>query len=332
HIKCAQLEYGTRGWRLEALASIPRSGNGPGIDAEEVRRLADVLYRRGFTGNVVNLSVPPEQLLTANLELPPRSGEAPLDQIALLEFARSQKQEPTALEFSYWDLPAPARATRATHVMGVGCAHADAMLLLDAFDTAGLEVMRLDAETCALTAAAAPLMAVPGEITALLDIGWQSVRFMIVHQGLVSYRRSLGGYGVERLRKALADELGIPAEQTIDHLLRTIGLADGDGDGLDAAALDEARQLLRSHFDAVAAELATSLSYAAHQYPDAPVRRVLGVGGGAGVPGVCQHLARRLEVPTQPVQVSDVLDCSTTVDQNIGPSAILAIGLAQEAE
>ena len=83
-----------------------------------------------------------DKLLTTNLELPPRNGEIPLDQIARAEFGRSLKVESEALEFAYWDLPAPRWAAKSTHVMGVGCRHEDCEPFIDAFETRRLRAAR----------------------------------------------------------------------------------------------------------------------------------------------------------------------------------------------
>src|SRR5437773_9923003 len=90
-VKAVQLSRGPDGgWVLSASATFPRAqaNTASTIDVSEARRIADVLFRRGFVGNELALAVPDDKLLTANLELPPRSNEIPLDEIARGEFAR----------------------------------------------------------------------------------------------------------------------------------------------------------------------------------------------------------------------------------------------------
>ena len=121
---------------------FPRAidSEGKALTVAEANRIADVLFRRNFSGSEIVLAVPDEKLLTTNLELPPRTGDIPLDDIARAEFVRSLKVESEALEFAYWDLPAPARAAKATHVMAVGCRHADCEPTIDAFESAGFDL------------------------------------------------------------------------------------------------------------------------------------------------------------------------------------------------
>src|SRR5262245_56752970 len=84
-VKAVQLKQtgndGGAAWRLCAMASIPRSAEGD-VSAEEAKRIADVLDRRGFRGCEVVLAVPSEKLLATNLELPVRTPQMPFEQIA----------------------------------------------------------------------------------------------------------------------------------------------------------------------------------------------------------------------------------------------------------
>ena len=330
-IKAAQLMRGSDGaWKVIASAIIPREqGNDVALSAQ-IARVRGVLDRRGFRGHGVVIAVPGAKLLASNLELPQRAAETPLDDIARIEFCRTHKQPAEALEFDYWDLPAPARATRATHVMGVGCTIADSEPIVDACEAAGLDVIAADVDGCALTRACSPMLAPTGEITAILDLGWQSTRLFVVHQSIVTYRRALEGYGMERLSRTVSEQLEIDAE-VVDHLFRTSGLNEPSPADDESTVAEEARRLVRSHLDAVVAEVLTSLSYAAHQYPDAPVRRVLLVGGAASVPGVVEYLAAMLGVDTRLVRVSAVTSGDAAADE-YDAAGVLALGLAQFVE
>ena len=91
-IHAVQLSRDTDGaWSLRASAGFPRSAGQEGkpLTAAEAARIADVLFRRNFSGSEIVLAVPDDKLLTTNLELPPRNGEIPLDEIARAEFGRS---------------------------------------------------------------------------------------------------------------------------------------------------------------------------------------------------------------------------------------------------
>jgi type IV pilus assembly protein PilM len=338
-IKAAQLRRSGNTWAMHAFASIPRAVEGAALDVGEAIRINDVLFRRGFTGREVVVSVPDAKLLTVNLELPPRNEQIPLDQIARSEFARSVKTEADPFEFAYWDLPAPARAARSTHVMGVGCRHVDAEPLVDALELAGFEVLAMDVEATALTRACAPLMAPPQEITALLDIGQAALRLFVLHQGVATYRRSLLGHGMRDLRKAVAEHIDVEAdEEVIDYVFDHVSL-NGDAEQStptvpSTAAIEQARRMIANHFDVVLAEITTSLSYTAHQYPDAPFRRLLLSGGGAAMKDLASYLAAKLNVEVRAVRYTDLASGSarTAIDEVDQPgefSGVLAIGLAQ---
>jgi type IV pilus assembly protein PilM len=338
-IKAAQLRRAGSAWAMHAFASIPRAVEGAPLDAGEASRVGDVLFRRGFTGREVVVSVPDAKLLTVNLELPPRNEQIPLDQIARSEFARSVKTESDPFEFAYWDLPAPARAARSTHVMGVGCRHVDAEPLIDALELAGFELVAMDVEAMALARACAPLMAPAQEITALLDIGQAALRLFVLHQGVATYRRTLGGHGMRDLRKAVSEHIAVEAdEEVIDYVLDHVALS-GQADlaspsAPSAAAIEQARRVICNHFDAVLAEITTSLSYTAHQYPDAPFRRLLLTGGGAALEGLTPYLAGKLSVDVRAVRCGDLASGSarTAIDEADRAaefSGLLAVGLAQ---
>jgi Tfp pilus assembly PilM family ATPase len=346
HVKAAQLRRARDGTlTVEALATFPRAGpseNPCTIDATEARRVGDVLFRRGFVGRELVLAVPDERLMTASLELPPRSADVPLDQIARAEFARTLKADSDAFEFAYWDLPAPARASRATHVMGVGCLHAHAEPVIDAFADSGtgLEVVGLDVGPCALTRAAAAWIAADDEITALVDVGWGAARLLVAHRGVVCYQRGLPGYGVERLKRALGDQLGVDNADLLDHLLRHVSLdSDAAVGAVEAAvptpqgpAAEEAQRAMRAHLDAVLAEVVTSLAYSSHQYPDAAARRVLLCGGGANFVGAGKYLSARHKLDVRAVRPADATGLAPALARSVestDSALMLALGLAR---
>src|SRR5687768_647843 len=106
-VKAVQLERGCRGggWRVAAAAAVPRlpadryQAGAPATSAAapadaapadqalaavtapsagELNRLYDTLERQGFSGRQVVLAVPDARLLTSVLEVPARTGQAPV--------------------------------------------------------------------------------------------------------------------------------------------------------------------------------------------------------------------------------------------------------------
>lgn len=356
-VKAVQYErdrWGDGKWQVVAAAQIPRAevsrsspfrsggassqsgptGNGIPLGAEDVRRLAGTLERQGFSGTDVVLAVPTEKLSTSVLDLPPRASQAPLEQIARMELARAHKCPPDSFEMGCWDLPAAARATKATPVMAVACSHADAAAIIDPFESEGMNVCALDVRPAALARACQPLLGSPGTLTAILDIGWTVAALGLMHQGIVIYGRTLGDGGTCKLYQTLGNRLNLE-DDVIDYLLAESGLGDTGPDEAPAATRGpaDASGLIAAHFEAAVQELKVSLSYAQHQYHETAVSRLLLVGGGARIRGVAGHLSRALGIQTIAAAPAALAACAPGVAAVCGsPGLTLALGLAQFPE
>ena len=359
-IKAVQLgrgRFGNGQWMVWATAEVPRSDVADGAPAQgaqgpatrrlltraEVGRLVGTLERQGFTGDRVVLAAPPEKLATSILDLPPRSSQAPLEQIAKMELARAHRFSPDGFEMGCWDLPASARAARATPVMAVACTHADALAVIDPFEDEGLDVLSLDVLPCALARACAPLIEDDGTgITGIVDLGWATADLILMHQGVVIYTRTLGDAGLSRLYQTLGARLGLESD-VIDYLLADSGLTqvgEGAGNGAGVAGAVAARKgpndaagLIAAHFEAAVQELQVSLKYARHQYPDTPVSRLLMVGGGACIRGVSGHFSKTLGMAARTAAPADLAVCAPHVAEVCAsPALTAALGLAKFAE
>jgi Tfp pilus assembly PilM family ATPase len=321
-----------------APAGGPASAQGPAaskpLTADEVGRLAGTLERQGFTGSDVVLAVPTDKLSTSVLDLPPRASQAPLEQIARMELARAHKAAPDSFEMGCWDLPAAARATKATPVMAVACSHADANAIIDPFESERFRVCALDVRPAAIARACAALVGDPGTLTAILDVGWTAASLSLMHQGVVIYGRTLGDGGVCKLYQTLANRLGLE-EDVIDYLLGETGVGDAGPEGAadKRRAPVDAAGLIAAHFEAAVQELQVSLTYAQHQYHETAVSRLLLVGGGAGIRGVAAHLSKALGVETRTAAPADTAVPAEAVTGVCGsPALTLAMGLAQHPE
>ena len=124
-----------------------------------------------------------------------------------------------------WELPVPARAGKAVHVMAVGYPHAEATALLDLLERAGFDVVAMDVRSCTLARACAAVVAAPPGITALLDLGWASASLVLVYSGMVVYVRTLSESGINRLYEGLSKRLRLEGELA-DYLLGEVGLRD----------------------------------------------------------------------------------------------------------
>src|SRR3954469_22371612 len=92
------VEQGVKG----AGAATPANAGLKGTDAQV---LAGALERGGFSGRRVTVIAPRHLLYTEVLELPPRASGAPIEQLARVELARSNRCEEGSFTLGMWDVP-----------------------------------------------------------------------------------------------------------------------------------------------------------------------------------------------------------------------------------
>ena len=303
-------------WRIAATAcfdrlpptqpSAPSTGHssrsthsGPGVpDEREMRRIVDVLHRRGFTGHRVVAAVPDASVLTATAELPPRSSGAPLEHLARVELARAHGRLPDELEAGCWDLPA-ARGVGggggATMVMTVGCAHDDADAVLSALDAVGLEAEMLEPRLVSSVRAASCIRKRTGRgdggISVMIDLGHASATIIVLVSGVIIYAREVQECGAWTAVASLADRLNL-SEEDAGLLFRGGGWTAKPGAGADphtprhdhgeaiTRELDGAFDELGSR---IAAEVFTAVEYAKYRYSDREVTDLCLFGGAAAI-------------------------------------------------
>jgi len=327
-IKAVQLSGTGPARRVEAAAVVPRTG----ADLkQEARHVRDALAGGRFKGTDIVLAMPSDKLLAGIFELPPRDSGAPLEQIARAELSRLHKCDGRSFEMAYWDLPAPVRVGAGTHVMAAACLHADADAFLDAFESQGLQARGLEIHASAAARACRPVLPDRGGIAAILDLGWSLARLVLLHQDVVVYERKLAKGGIESLVAAEADKHERNAD-AVEHLLIAHGLdAAPRADDADAEALEDLRDAAQQHVAGIIEEMRIPLSYLGNQYPDAPVERLLLIGGGASIPALQASLASRLEFEVRVVRLADLAACPPALDADHGPALTVAIGLAEFA-
>jgi Tfp pilus assembly PilM family ATPase len=95
--------------------------------------------------------------------------------------------------------------------------------------------------------------------------------------------------------------------------------------------LGEVRGIVAAHFDLASREVMASVSYSAHQYPDAAVSRLLLTGGGALLPGVAEHLQTLLGFECRVVTplASATCGAATAIARECNAALTTAAGLAQ---
>ncbi len=317
-IKAAQV----RGGELVAAAGMTRTSESTIPQASELEALRDLIANGAFKGKQVVLAVPPDNLLSSIVELPPRASGAPIEQLTRCELARIHRQEPADLEIDHWDLPPAARMGNRTIVMAMGCTHANSEALLDAVGAQGLDVLALDSHATAAARACAPLMGdQPGD-GAILDVGWTCSRLVLQYQGTIVYERVLDHCGIRDWSKSLAGETAIGLDEA-EALLTQKG-----------APIDNASQggktstFLQSRLEGLAKEMLTPLTYLTTQYPQASVQRLAIMGGGGAINGLAELLGAKLELGTRVAHPRELVRCNGSQAAHWGPGMALAIGLA----
>lgn len=324
-IKAMQLGAGMR-----ALV-MPRASERvePDID-----RLCEALWRRGFSGREVVVSVPSPWVRSAMLELPPRSSGAPLDQIVRSELARVHRAEPASMEVAWWEIPAGARAGGAAETMSamaVGAAGAEVERLVRAFEAADFDVVRVDVHPWAMLRAVAAAGLASTTVTVMLDLGWSAARLSLVHgaagRGVIAYERELPEVGAARLASEVERRTSLAPEVIRAELF---GLAPTSGSERLDALRREAASCAMDLAQGLAEEAAVSLAYAAHRYPAltsagaiAGARLVLS-GAGAMLPHVAQGLAEKIPG----VEVLTMTPAAALVGAPDDPRLVGALGLS----
>jgi Tfp pilus assembly PilM family ATPase len=332
-VKAVQLLHTSAGPRIHAVAGFPRITPGEALNPAEILRAAAILRRQGFVGDRVVVSIPAAQMLSGVVELPARSGGAPLDAIARQELARACRKDPAAIELSWWELPCAstgARVAQSTQAIALGCTHADADALLACFDPAGMDVLAIDARPTCIARACTPLLAPAPNLTAILDLGYGAAHILILSGPTLVYERTLAEASLRLLASGVANQLSTD-DVLADYILRVVGcrpFADVPDAGASFEQAEDARAIICAHADAIAGELRTSMSYATRRF-DGELSRIILCGAGADIPGLSDRLAQRTSTEAIIARLDVLVDAPVNIDPALlGPGATVALGLA----
>jgi len=329
-IKAAQLQKSGGQYRIFALFLMPRPQPDKPIGAEDALALQTSMKRHGFSGNGIAIAAPDQMLLRATLEVPSKVAGASAEQIIRMELARLQNVAPDAFEMAYWELKPANNPRPMTQTLAVGCPHEAANALLDVFEEAGFRVAALDVRSAAIARACGPLLMPAPQVTAIVDLGWRSTSVLFVCGRSLIYERSVPGAPVGELADKLTETFAM-APGSAYQIVGTIGPGTEEPAGQhDPESLEAIRKHVRTHFDKLLEELKVPLSYANHQFPGEGVKRLLLIGGGAGVPELASYFQARLGLEVRRAAPSDLLDCPPEVSAKAGnPAQTCAVGLAQ---
>ncbi len=289
-VKAVQSVRGRRDWEVAVSTRFPRLNPDKPLGVDEASEIRSALRRQGFSGSEVVVAANAEKVVSGPLELPARKAGVPMEQIARAEFARIHKCDLSAAEFAWWELPAPARGGKGTHVMAVAYPHAEAESQMDLFQSAGFRVGAIRTPATALGRIAMANAAAHSTV-AVLDLGWRGATLVLLRNRAVAYERRIPAAGLCKLHETLSARLRIDAA-FVEELLGRSGLGPAAEDMQDVAA--EARPLIAVHMNAVIADVLKAVAYTSHQYPDAPAGVVLLSGGGSCIPGLAEFFGSAL--------------------------------------
>jgi len=327
-LKAVQLSQSPTGWRIVAATTIARPRHDAPVSPEEIEAMLGALGQHGFVGRRVVLAMPADKVMTALLDLPPRSSGAPVDQIAGNELARMHQCDVGVTEMASWELPHPARAGNTVSTMLCACTHADANALLAVFEQCNYRVTAIDSRSRALARACMPMISDPMGITAIMELGWNDVRLVVIHESLVAYDRTLESAGIEDLVQVLAAKTRLDAEGA-EALLGEVVMDPEAANSETSKRLRDPATRVQLHFDGIGDELTAPLGYLENLYPHATAGQVLLTGPGASIKGLAQYMAARLDMPVDIVTPQAIADVPEAFGDPLGAESSVAAGLAQ---
>jgi len=162
-------------------------------------------------------------------------------------------------------------------------------------DRAGLDVVGVNVEACAVLQCFARLFRRAGEqsrVTLFIDIGSSSTQVVLSHGSKMVFARNLK-IGGQTFDQAVAETLQIPVDQA-HHVQRQLLGKTGD-----PAAQDDLFRLLDKPISELARQLDQCLRYHESLFNNRYIDRVVFIGGQAHNSRLCRSLAERLNVPAQ---------------------------------
>lgn len=284
-IKAAQCD---RNGRTRAFSHLPRNAPGAPLDADDIKRLSGLLYRRGFHGSRVEITAPKSIVHRLTIDLPPLDSGAPISTIAQTELCRQRHIDPGSFEFHWFETPQPPRHNAGARAIAVSCTHEDANALLDLFEQGGFQTVAL---RCPISAvAAARRGSNPHETTAVLDLGWSDATLVSCRNGVVRFARSMPNCGLAAMA-GTEDWIIRPLGEAIRGLINHGPAHEAD--------LDDFAGMLKRYEQSLVSEVGSSIRYLEGCEGDEAPRSIEICGGGSVLPGVRAVLRRETELPVQ---------------------------------
>jgi Tfp pilus assembly PilM family ATPase len=324
-MKAIQLVDRGTSLHLHAALSIPRV-DASTLQAKDIERLIDAMERQNFKGSEVTIACPPGVVHTDLLELPPRSSGVPIEQITRVEIQRSGRFDAKPFEMAFWELPSTARSGAATNVMAVAVKDDDIAPILSTIESCGLDVAAMETNGTALARLFSS--SAPDAVHSIVDCGASASSLILVHAGVVIYKRRLSESSFDLLRRSIADELELD-EVEVDSVLQEHGVKQDGAQQDQVPQVARLRGMVAQHLDALSDEIESSLAYAAHRYPQLRASDVALTGGGAGIAEIDRYIGRRLSIDVRVIRPAEFVQFAPQhSEMAVSPVMLTALGLA----
>lgn len=329
-VRCVQLERHRSALAVRAALCVLRRETGPHLTPDEARDLAGAMSRQGFTRAGLILSA--STATCTPLDLPPAGSGAPLEQIARMEVARTQRLEPGGFELAMWSLPVSERAG-STHALAAAISHQQVESLVAPFDQSGLHVVGVDLPSWALARACASRAAACSGLVGIIDLNWDRATIVVLARAgdadsTIVYERHLHDFGLGRLYSKLHSVHDIPPPLA-DVLLANAANGAGPQSAAISRKLRGIRNASTEHLDALLPEVHQSLEYASGRFGSRELAAVFLTGGHARVEGLADRLASTTGFEVRAITPSDSVVCGPDVARAaLDGEMLIALGLA----
>jgi type IV pilus assembly protein PilM len=279
------------------------------------RQLARMLRKGRFRGKRVVCSVPAGETFVQHMQVAHIPGTDPNEREDLIK-TQLQAQlgwPPYGMVIRTFEVCTLHRdGENLQEVICVAMSRDTVMRYVGILRTCKMEVVGVHSEVQALQHAFTGLDEDESKTTMYVDIGWNGTNVAIVHDGKLTFARTIqvGGHHIdERLAKQLGcDEASARAHRISEQVLASaappkrqkaaVGAAAG-APGADAGAGNGGGGAVNLVADSLAEELSMCLRYHQSLFRDRKVERVIFSGGEARDIGLCQHIAKALRLPAQ---------------------------------
>jgi len=298
-VKLAQLRLSDDAVELTAsgAADVPAAGG----DDRSARLeglsegIREIMRTGRFKGTQAVLSLPAEETIVQHIKIekvpPQRTGEAVIGELrGKLPYDVKQAVVRHVVAGDIYVEGEPKQ-----EVIAVAAPRHVVESYIDMAHRAKLDVTGVNVEPCAIVECFSRLFRRASDASRAIlfvDLGAKTTQVVLSHGSRMVFARNLP-HGGERLDAAVAEAMGVPAEQA--HALRQ-DLLNGL---LGPEEQEGLYRMLDEPLDALAGEITKCLRYYESVFRNQDVERAIFVGGQAADRRLCQAIAKRLNLPAQ---------------------------------